>query len=73
MPLVGRVSMDSLCVDVTEIDNLQPADEFVLLGAQAGTRISAEEVAIQRGTIPNEVLASLGPRLPRRVVGADPA
>jgi alanine racemase len=69
VPIVGRVSMDSVCVDVTALDGLAPSEEFVLLGAQGEDRISANEVAVLRGTIPNEVLASLGARLPRRYVG----
>lgn len=71
-PIVGRVSMDSVCVDVTALGDIGPADQFVLLGAQGEERITANEVAKLRGTIPNEVLASLGPRLPRRYVGTLP-
>lgn len=69
VPLVGRVSMDSVCVDVTELDGLEPDEEFVLLGAQGEERITANEVSVLRGSIPNEVLSSLGARLPRRYVG----
>ena len=70
VPIVGRVSMDSVCVDVTDIDPLDPDEDFVLLGAQGEERITANEVSVLRGTIPNEVLSSLGARLPRRYVGA---
>lgn len=70
VPIVGRVSMDSVCVDVTGLDPLDPDEEFVLLGAQGEERITANEVAVLRGTIPNEVLSSLGSRLPRRYAGA---
>lgn len=69
VPIVGRVSMDSVCVDVTDLDRLDPNEEFVLLGAQGEERITANEVSILRGTIPNEVLSSLGVRLPRRYIG----
>ncbi len=69
VPVVGRVSMDSLCVDVTDVPDLRPGDEFVLLGGQGEDRITATEVAVQRGTIPNEVLSALGTRLPRVPVG----
>lgn len=71
VPLAGRVSMDSVCVDVTDLGDVDPTDVFVLLGAQGAERITANEVAALRGTIPNEVLAGLGPRLPRRYVGTD--
>ncbi len=64
-PLVGRVSMDSICVDVTDIDGVTADDEFVLLGSQGDERISPAEIARHRGTIPNEVFCAFGPRLPR--------
>jgi alanine racemase len=63
--MVGRVSMDSMCVDITDIDDVTADDEFVLIGTQGDVRISPADVARQRGTIPNEVFCALGPRLPR--------
>lgn len=69
VPLVGRVSMDSVCVDLTDVNGAGFDDEIVLLGAQGNDCITANEVATVRGTIPNEVLSTLGPRLPRRYLG----
>ena len=71
VPVVGRVSMDSLSLDVTDADDVTLNEEVVLLGEQAGDGITANEVARQRGTIPNEVLSTLGARLPRRYRGLD--
>jgi len=65
VPLVGRVSMDSVCADVTDAGDVTLDDEFVLLGAQGGERITVEELARLRRSIPNEVLCAFGPRLPR--------
>ncbi len=68
VPLVGRVSMDSVCADVTELEaegEVTMDEVLVLLGAQGDDRITANELAGLRGTIPNEVLAGLGARLPR--------
>jgi alanine racemase len=64
-PLIGRVSMDSVCVDITGIEGVTLDDEVVLLGAQGDARITVNEIAELRGTIPNEVLSTLGSRLPR--------
>lgn len=64
-PLVGRVSMDAICVDVTDVGPMALDTEVVLLGAQGADRISVNELAARAGTIPNEILASLGPRPPR--------
>jgi alanine racemase len=65
VPVVGRISMDSTCVDVTDVAGVGLEDEYVLLGPQGSDRITANELARLRGSIPNEVLATLGPRLPR--------
>jgi len=68
VPLIGRVSMDAVCADLTDVSRdgeVTMDDELVLLGRQGGDRITANELAGVRATIPNEVLAALGPRLPR--------
>jgi alanine racemase len=68
VPLVGRVSMDSVCVDVTDVDGVTADDEFVLLGCQGDECITADHIARLRQTIPNEVFCLFGARLPRLVV-----
>ena len=69
VPLIGRVSMDSVCADVTDVGDVTLEDEFVLLGGQGAERITPNELALRRGTIPNEIFCSFGPRLPRVYVG----
>jgi alanine racemase len=69
--LVGRVSMDSVCADVTDVDGVTTDDEFVLLGAQGAERIAPNDLARLRGSIPNEVFCAFGPRLPRVYVDGD--
>lgn len=68
VPLVGRVSMDSVCADVTDVDGVSADDEFVLLGCQGDECITADDIARLRRTIPNEVFCLFGARLPRMVV-----
>ena len=65
VPLVGRVSMDSVCADVTDATDITPDEEFVLLGAQGGDHITANDLARLRNSIPNEVLCDFGERLSR--------
>jgi alanine racemase len=68
-PIVGAVSMDMLTVDVTELGDVQPGDEVVLLGAQGSEswqRIDAREVAAAIGTIPWEIVCRLGTRVERQ-------
>jgi alanine racemase len=71
VPLVGRVSMDSVCADVTDATDATDAaavsmdEEFVLLGGQGDERITPTELARLRGSIPHEVFCAFGLRLPR--------
>src|SRR3989338_4955564 len=68
-PVVGRVTMDQVIVDVTPLgmsgDLPCLGEEAVLLGDQKGANISADEVAHWAGTISYEILCSLGNNLPR--------
>jgi alanine racemase len=65
-PLVGTVSMDNITVDLGADRDAEPGDEAVLIGAQGGERISAEEVARRLGTINYEVTTGLTARVPRK-------
>ena len=68
-PVVGRVTMDQIIVDITAVTlsgrTPKIGDEAVLLGTQKGESISANEVAHWAGTISYEILCSLGNRQPR--------
>jgi alanine racemase len=65
VPIVGRVSMDAVSVDVTDLPAVGYGDEFVLLGSQGSESISAGELARRRNTIAWEVLSSMAQRLGR--------
>jgi alanine racemase len=64
-PVVGRVSMDLTMVDVTDVPGIEVGDEAALLGQQGEERITAEEMARVRQTIPYEVLCGVGARVKR--------
>ena len=70
-PVVGAISMDGLTVDLDGIDGVTYGDEFVLIGAQDGARITADQVAAERRTINYEVTTALRERLPRLHRGVD--
>jgi alanine racemase len=72
-PIVGRVCMDMLMVDVTEVPEAALADEAVLIGRQGREAITAAELADQTGTIPYEILSVIGVRIPRIYRGALPS
>jgi alanine racemase len=64
-PIVGRVSMDAVAVDVTDLPGVDYLEEFVLLGRQGAEWISAGELARRRNTIAWEVLTGMARRLDR--------
>jgi alanine racemase len=66
-PLIGRVSMDLITADVTDVPR-----ELARRGAWVeliGTHVAAHEVAAHAGTIDYEVLTNLGTRAARRYTG----
>ncbi len=67
-PLAGRISMDQSVLDVTEIPDVAPGDEVVILGMQGGESITAFDHAQATETIPWEVFTRIGPRVPRIAV-----
>lgn len=64
-PVVGRISMDAITVDATEADAVGVGDEAVLIGEQAGERITVEEIARRADTICEEITSRLSSRLRR--------
>lgn len=71
LPIVGRICMDQLAVDITGEEGIRPGDVAVLIGRDGNLEISAEELAYQADTITNELLSRLGPRLKRVPVFSD--
>jgi len=64
-PIVGRVCMDQLMVDVGSIPGVEAGEEVVLLGQQAGERLAAAELADWAKTIHYEIVTRMSPRLER--------
>lgn len=64
-PLVGRVSMDMLAVDLSDLPQAQIGDAVELWGAQ----LPVDEVAQAAGTIGYELLTKVTARVPRRYLG----
>lgn len=64
-PVVGRVSMDLVTIDVTDVPGVSVGDEVVLLGKQGADEIPAEELARLTGTIAYEVFCMISSRVPR--------
>ena len=63
-PIVGRICMDMLMVDVTDIPGASMGDEVVLLGSDGDLRITPDELAAISGTIPYEIMLGFTSRVP---------
>ena len=64
-PLLGRVTMDLMMIDVSMIDNVHVGDEVVLMGRNANEEISCAELADRAGTITWEIITRIGSRVRR--------
>ena len=67
-PVLGRVSMDTTLVDVSQIYDCEIGDEVVLIGRSSGQEITAWDVARWSQTLPYEVMCNLSERVLRRYV-----
>lgn len=65
-PVVGRVCMDQMMVDVSTLDDVAPGDEVVLIGSDGNAAITAEDLGAWSGTISYEVLLAATERVHRR-------
>lgn len=63
--VLGRVCMNVVTVDVTDIPEVTLDDEVVLLGRQGGAQVSAEEWARRIGSINYEVVTRIPAHIPR--------
>lgn len=68
-PIVGRICMDQMLVDISNIPNVKAGDVAVIIGQSEDEKITACDLAEQDGTISNEILSRLGERLERQFVG----
>ncbi|MCH5286437.1 MAG: alanine racemase [Christensenellaceae bacterium] len=64
-PVIGRICMDQMMADVSDIPDVKTGDEVVLIGRDGEAVITAEDVASWAGTISYEVLLAATGRVPR--------
>ena len=65
VPIAGRVCMDLTMLNAGDVPDIAAGDEAVIFGRQAGSELSADEVARALGTINYEVVTAVGARVPR--------
>ena len=64
-PILGRICMDQMMVDVTDIPDVAMEDPVVLIGTQGEETISIEQMASACGTINYEIMCGIQRRVPR--------
>jgi alanine racemase len=67
-PVRGRVAMNFLMADVTDIPGVRLEDEVTLIGGDGDERITADDLAGLAGTISYEILARINPLIPRVIL-----
>lgn len=65
-PVVGRICMDQLSVDVSEIEDVEIGDEVILFGKDLSVDLLAEICS----TINYEIVCNISPRVPRIIKGS---
>lgn len=64
VPIIGKICMDQLAVDITDVENVAVGDIVTLIDSEGDVRLSAAAVAKKAGSISNELLCRMGARLP---------
>lgn len=70
-PFVGRISMDSLAVDLTDLPDVDVGAEVLFFGTYEGHTLSPEDVAELAGTIPYELMVRVDSRRVQRLFVGD--
>lgn len=71
VPVVGRVSMDWVTLDLTNVPEASAGDQVTLIGSQGAHSILAEDLAEAIGTISYEITCGISSRVPRLFLSAD--
>ena len=70
-PIIGKICMDMMMVDVTDIPNPTIGEEVMLLGQQGDKEITAQDYASWLNTIPYEILCGIGGKAHRTYLPED--
>lgn len=65
-PVRGRVTMNEMLIDVTDVPDAAVGDEVTLIGRDNNEAITVEELAEKADTIPYEILTGIGPAVTRK-------
>lgn len=65
VPIVGRICMDQLMIDVTEVPEVKRGDTVTLMGREGQEMITAEEIGALSHSFHYEMVCNVGKRIPR--------
>lgn len=66
--ILGRISMNMMVINVSQIDDIQEGDEVVLIGHQGNEEITIEEYALNIDTMHAEATTKINALLPRKII-----
>ena len=69
-PVVGRISMDQMAIDLTNLPPLKPGAKIILIDDKPDRPNSVPSIARRLGTIPYEITCLLGSRMDRVAIGS---
>ena len=64
-PVIGRVCMDQLMLDVTDIPEARMGDIAVVAGSENGESVTFDDLAHWAGTVNYEIICGISKRVPR--------
>ncbi len=64
-PVIGRVSMDWVTIDITDIEGANVGTPVTIIGSERDSSIKAEDIAAMLSTISYEVTCGISARVPR--------
>ena len=67
-PIIGRICMDQMMVDVTDIKEAKEGDKVTLIGTDGAFSIKADELGELSGRFNYELVCDLGNRIPRHYI-----
>lgn len=70
-PILGRICMNMMMIDVTDVPEARPGDVVTLIGRSGDETLRAEDLAGWFDTIHYEVVSRIGSSVPRLAIGGD--
>ena len=64
-PIIGRICMDLMMVDITDIDGVEVEDDVILIGSDGHISISAEEIGALSESFNYEIICGISKRVPK--------